>query len=59
MTPLHALRHSFVTNEIKKLLDKKDRKIEDIFDLIFRIGHGEPETTMKYYAHLGLIKIIE
>lgn len=59
LTPLHALRHSFVTNEIKKLLDKKDRKIEDIFDLIFRIGHGEPETTMKYYAHLGLIKIIE
>lgn len=58
-TVIHSLRHSYCTNEIKKLLVKKDKKIEDIFDLIFRIGHGEPETTIKYYAHLGLIKIIE
>ena len=58
-TVIHSFRHTYVTNEIKKLLEKKDKKIEDIFDLIYRVGHGEPETTIKNYAHLGLIKILE
>lgn len=57
-TVIHSLRHSYATNEIKKLLDKEDKRIEDMFDLIYRIGHGDPETTIKNYAHLGLIKIV-
>ena len=57
-TVIHSLRHSHATNEIKKLLDKEDKRIEDMFDLIYRIGHGDPETTIKNYAHLGLIKIV-
>ena len=37
---------------------KEDKRIEDMFDLIYRIGHGDPETTIKNYAHLGLIQIV-
>ena len=58
-TVIHSFRHTYATNEIKKILDKKDKRIEDIFDLIYRIGHGDPETTISNYSHLGLIKIIE
>ena len=58
-TVIHSFRHSYVTKEIQKLLEKKDKRIEDIFDLIYRVGHGEPETTIKNYAHLGLIKVLE
>lgn len=58
-TVIHSFRHTYATNEIKKILDKKDKRIEDIFDLIYRMGHGDPETTISNYSHLGLIKIIE
>ncbi len=58
-TVIHSFRHSYITNEIKKLLNKKDKRIEDIFDLIYRVGHAEPETTIKNYAHLCILKILE
>lgn len=58
-TVIHSFRHTYATNEIKKILDKKDKRIEDIFDLIYRIGHGDPETTIRNYSHLSLLKIIE
>ena len=49
----------FPKEKVLVILDKKDKRIEDIFDLIYRIGHGDPETTISNYSHLGLIKIIE
>ena len=58
-TVIHSFRHTYATNEIKKILDKKDKRIEDMFDLIYRIGHGDPETTIRNYSHLSLLKIIE
>ncbi|MGJ0299504.1 hypothetical protein [Aliarcobacter cryaerophilus] len=57
-TVIHSFRHTYATNEIKKILDKKDKRIEDIFDLIYRMGHGDPETTISNYSHLSLLKII-
>jgi integrase len=57
-TVIHSFRHSYVTNEIKKLIQKKDKKNEDMYDLIFRVGHEDPETSISHYTHLDLIKIM-
>lgn len=57
-TVIHSFRHSYVTNEIKKLMEKKYKKNEDIYDLIARVGHEDPETSISHYTHLDLIKII-
>ena len=53
-TVIHSFRHTYVTNEIKKILSKKEKKIEDMYNLIYKIGHNDPETTIKNYAHLDL-----
>ena len=57
-TVIHSFRHTYVTNEIKKLIEKKDKKNEDMYDLIARVGHEDPETTIIHYTHLDLIKIM-
>lgn len=56
-TVIHSFRHTYITNEIKKLLQKEDKSIKDVFDLMLRIGHNDFETTLINYAHLDLIKI--
>lgn len=55
-TVLHSFRHTYATNEMKKLLNNDHKRIEDIFDLTVRMGHNEPETTLSNYVHLDLIK---
>lgn len=57
-TVIHSFRHTYVTNEIKKLIEKKDKKNEDMYDLIARVGHEDPETSIINYTHLDLIKIM-
>ena len=56
-TVIHSFRHTYATNEMVKILNKEDKSINDIFDLIQRIGHGDPEIMLSYYVHLDLIKI--
>lgn len=58
-TVIHSFRHSYVTNEIKNLIQKKDKRNEDIYDLIARVGHEDPETSISHYAHIDLIKIMK
>lgn len=58
-TVIHSFRHSYVTNEIKNLIQKKDKRNEDIYDLIARVGHEDPETSISHYAHVDLIKIMK
>lgn len=53
-TVLHSFRHTYVTNEIIRILTNSDKRIEDMYDLIFRVGHGDPETTISIYTHLDL-----
>ena len=31
-----------------------DKRIEDMYNLIYKTGHNDPETTIKNYAHLDL-----
>jgi integrase len=54
-TVLHSFRHTYATNEMKKILGNQNKKIEDLFDLVVRIGHSGPETTLDNYIHLDLI----
>ncbi|RLA60832.1 MAG: hypothetical protein DRQ78_09175, partial [Epsilonproteobacteria bacterium] len=57
-TPLHSLRHSYVTNKIKYMLDGEINRVETIFELSNQIGHGSPEVTIEWYAHLGILKLM-
>lgn len=43
---------------LKNLWKKNIKKNEDIYDLIARVGHEDPETSISHYTHLDLIKII-
>lgn len=52
-TVIHSFRHTYVTNEIRKILDSGSY-MEDLYDLIYRVGHSDPDVTFKYYAHLDL-----
>ena len=53
-TVIHSFRHTSITNEIIKMLSNRDKKTEDMNNLIYRVGHGDPETTISIYAHLDL-----
>ena len=55
LTPLHSLRHSFISRILHELLNKDNKKIEDIYDFLYKIGHDDFSTTLLYYAHLDLI----
>ena len=56
-TVIHSFRHTYVTTEINKMLNSKSQ-LEGIFDLIYRVGHSDPEITLKFYAHLDLYYLI-
>ncbi|MGJ0359236.1 hypothetical protein [Aliarcobacter cryaerophilus] len=58
-TVIHSFRHTYVTNELNKIINSKNKKIEDIFDLTVRIGHGMVETTLSHYAHLDFFSLFE
>lgn len=54
-TTLHSFRHTYATNEVKKLIHSKTKSVSDIFDLCVRLGHSDFETTIKRYVHIALI----
>ena len=57
-TTLHSFRHTYITNELNKLLSSENITISDIFELATKVGHCDPETTLSNYGHLDLIKLI-
>lgn len=58
-TTLHSFRHTYATNEVKKLTNLKEKSISDIFDLCVRLGHSDFETTLKRYVHIDTILLAE
>jgi integrase len=57
-TPLHSLRHSFITFWLLDKLKNKDYEKITMFELANIIGHAEIETTLKNYVHLDIIKVL-
>jgi len=57
-TPLHSLRHSYITNQMKYMSDRTKKRIEDMFELSSQAGHGGPEVTIEWYVHIGILKLM-
>lgn len=49
---IHSFRHTYATNEVRKILNNSNKKIDDIYDLVARMGHNDVETTISNYVHL-------
>ncbi|MAC84777.1 MAG: hypothetical protein CL624_11660 [Arcobacter sp.] len=54
-TVIHSLRHTYATNEIKRLINSNNTSISDIFDFLIKFGHADFETTLKRYIHIDLL----
>jgi integrase len=52
---LHSFRHSFITISLAKILSNPEKQKNLVYNLIVEIGHGDPSTTLKYYAHIDWI----
>jgi len=57
-TPFHSLRHSFATFWLLDKLKSGDYEKTIMFELANIMGHSEPETTLKNYLHLDIIKVL-
>jgi integrase len=56
---LHSLRHSFATNIMMDIIEKKIKKPYEFFDeLSIPIGHSLPEATTQSYIHWSLIPLL-
>ena len=56
-TPLHSLRHSYATNQLKYIYESNQYRVEDIFEISNQIGHNDPSVTMNYYMHIDLLRL--
>ncbi len=54
-TSLHSFRHTFVTNNLRKILYQESKSKKDIYDFVNIVGHIGPDITLKYYAHIDYI----
>lgn len=57
-TPLHSLRHSYVTNKVKYMSDGVKKRVEDMFEVSNQVGHSSPEVTIEWYLHVGILKMM-
>jgi hypothetical protein len=56
---LHSLRHSFVTYQMKKILEMGSLSSQkDLAELCNMIGHSEPEVTFSSYFHKHLLTFL-
>jgi hypothetical protein len=56
---LHSLRHSFATNRVIDIVEKKVKKPYEFFDkLNMPIGHSLPEATTQSYVLWSLIPLL-
>lgn len=56
---LHSLRHSFVTYQMKKILEMGSLSCQkDLAELCNMIGHSEPEVTLSSYFHKHLLTFL-
>ena len=54
-TVIHSFRHTYATNEVKKLINSNNKSISDIFELLIKLGHADFDTTLKRYLHIDLL----
>jgi len=54
-TSLHSFRHTYVTNNIRKIIMKNKKQKKDIYNLINMIGHLGPDVSLNFYAHIDYI----
>jgi len=57
-TPLHSLRHSYITNKVKYMSDGVKKRVEDMFEVSTQAGHSSPEVTIEWYLHVGILKMM-
>lgn len=53
----HSFRHSYVSYEVKKIIENPSSDPHQLIDLTIRVGHETPETTLKVYAHRSLLEM--
>jgi integrase len=56
-TPLHSLRHSYATNQLKYLYESKQSRVEDLFEISNKMGHRDPYVSISSYMHIDLLKL--
>lgn len=56
-TPLHSLRHSYATNQLEYICESKSHRLEDLFEITNKIGHGDPSVTINHYMHIDLLRL--
>jgi len=55
-TSLHSFRHTYVTNNIRKLILKKNNiQKKDLYNLVNMIGHLGPDVSLRYYTHIDYV----
>lgn len=55
-TSLHSFRHTYVTNNLRKLILKKDNiQKKDLYNLVNMIGHLGPDVSLRYYTHIDYV----
>jgi len=52
---LHSFRHTFVTKNIRSLLQKTNKNKNDFYNFVNMVGHLGPEVTLRYYSHIDYI----
>lgn len=55
-TSLHSFRHTYVTNNLRKLTLKKNNiQKKDLYNLVNMIGHLGPDVSLRYYTHIDYV----
>ena len=52
---LHSFRHTYVTNNMRQIVQAKRFEKNAIYNLINMIGHLGPEVTLRFYTHIDYV----
>lgn len=54
-TSLHSFRHTYVTNNMRKLVMKNKKQKKDVYNLVNMTGHLGPDVTLRFYTHIDYV----